>query len=91
MFGDGDGLGVAGREDGDGAGGQMTRVRVDWLGGVRGGGGDGEAYCFLFLSMRSCVVLCDRCRLFRVRLYHMLCPGFAFRVFCRARRLSLVV
>ena len=31
------------------------------------------------------------CRLFRVRLYHMLFPGFVFRVFCRVRRSSLVV
>lgn len=67
-------------------------MRVDWFGGVRGDGGDGEVHVLLF-SLFCVLVLSGRlsCRLFRVRLYHMLCPGFVFRVLCRVRRSSLVV
>lgn len=57
-------------------------MRVDWFSGVCGDGGDGEAHCFFFFL--ACVLTLpwrSRCRLFRVRLYHMLCPGFAFRAF----------
>lgn len=60
--------------------------------------------CVLVLPGRACLPFFCRavilpghglpgacCRLFRVRLYHMLFPGFVFRVFYRVRRYSLVV